>query len=161
MEAFRRARSLQSGVLNSSFVALSKSSSWESCLAASSSAAILYLLLHMPPRSVPQLFGGVTGSINPCIVIGQLLGIFWVPESPWWLAQEDRMEEAQIALRQLASERVDTQRRLNFIVKTIEGERELQMCTGSTFGACFQGVNLRRTEISVGIYCIQVLSDSS
>ncbi|KAK3366522.1 alpha glucoside transporter [Podospora didyma] len=141
----------------------------------------------------PVLRGAVTGSINLCFVIGQLLGscvcaatagltehwaysipiavlwicclaiaigVFWLPESPWWLAQEERTEEAHTALCQLSSERVDSDQQLEHISKTIEGERELQTCAESTFWACFQGVNLRRTEISIGVYCTRMLSDA-
>jgi len=83
-------------------------------------------------------------------------GSFWVPESPWWLVRRGRMEEAENALRRLASPRVNVAATLAVIVETDRLELELEM--GSTYWDCFRGENLRRTEISVGVYCTQVLS---
>ncbi|CAN8099925.1 unnamed protein product [Discula destructiva] len=83
-------------------------------------------------------------------------GIFFVPESPWWLVRKGRMAEAEAALRRLASEKVDVKATLAVIEETDRLELELE--SGSTYWDCFRGVNLRRTEISCGVYCTQVLS---
>jgi hypothetical protein len=41
----------------------------------------------------------------------------------------------------------------------IETDRlELEMKTGTTYMDCFKKINLRRTEISIGVYTIQVFS---
>ena len=41
----------------------------------------------------------------------------------------------------------------------IETDRlELEMETGTTYWDCFKKINLRRTEIAVGVYTIQVFS---
>lgn len=89
-----------------------------------------------------------------CLVI--LPGLVWVPESPWWLVRKGRLDEAEMVLRRLASEKVDVVKTLAVIVETDRLEQELEM--GSTYWDCFRGVNLRRTEISMGVYCTQVLS---
>lgn len=89
-----------------------------------------------------------------CLVI--LPGLVWVPESPWWLVRKGRLDEAEMVLRRLASEKVDVGKTLAVIVETDRLEQELEM--GSTYWDCFRGVNLRRTEISMGVYCTQVLS---
>lgn len=90
-----------------------------------------------------------------CLVI--LPGLVWVPESPWWLVRKGRMEEAEGVLRRLAnSQKVDVRKTLAAIVETDRLEQELEM--GSTYWDCFRGVNLCRTEISMGVYCTQVLS---
>ena len=89
-----------------------------------------------------------------CLVI--LPGLVWVPESPWWLVRKGRLDEAETVLRRLASEKVDVTKTLAVIVETDRLEQELEM--GSTYWDCFKGVNLRRTEISMGVYCTQVLS---
>ncbi|KAM7213714.1 MFS maltose permease [Rhypophila decipiens] len=89
-----------------------------------------------------------------CAII--LGGFAWVPESPWWLVRHGRNKDAEVVLRRLASEKVDIGQTLAVIVETDRLEQELEM--GSTYWDCFRGVNLRRTEISVGVYCTQVLS---
>lgn len=83
-------------------------------------------------------------------------GMYWVPESPWWLVRKGRLDDAEKTLQRLASKTVDVKATLAAIVETDRFERELE--TGSTYWDCFKGSNLRRTEISVGVYCIQVLS---
>ncbi|KAK7737317.1 hypothetical protein SLS53_006620 [Cytospora paraplurivora] len=85
-----------------------------------------------------------------------LPGMFFVPESPWWLVRRGRMEEAEEALRRLGSKKVDAKASLAVIEETDRLERELE--AGSTYWDCFKGVNLVRTEISCGVYCAQVLS---
>ncbi|KAK1758152.1 maltose permease MAL31-like protein 8 [Echria macrotheca] len=89
-----------------------------------------------------------------CLII--LPGLIWVPESPWWLVRKGRLNEAEVVLRRLASEEVNVEQTLAVIVETDRLEQELEM--GSTYWDCFRGVNLRRTEVSVGVYAIQVLS---
>lgn len=85
-----------------------------------------------------------------------LPGLFLAPESLWWLVRRSRLDEAYISLRRLASPGVDVTATLNFIVETNQLELELE--AGSTYRDCFRRVNLRRTEISSGVYCTQVLS---
>ena len=89
-----------------------------------------------------------------CLII--LPGLFWVPESPWWLVRKGRHEEATSVLRTLSSHKANVERTLAAIIQTDRLEQELEM--GSTYRDCFRGVNLRRTEISIGVYCTQVLS---
>lgn len=83
-------------------------------------------------------------------------GMFFVPESPWWLVRRGKLAEAEKALRSLASEKVDVKATLAMIEETDRLEQELE--AGSTYWDCFKGVNLVRTEISCGVYCTQVLS---
>lgn len=85
-----------------------------------------------------------------------LPGIVFVPESPWWLVRKGRRDEAEAALRRLASEKVDVKATLAVIEETDRLEQELE--AGSTYLDCFRGVNLVRTEIACGVYCTQVLS---
>lgn len=85
-----------------------------------------------------------------------LPGLAFIPESPWWLVRGGRFAEAENALRRLASSRVDVQATLAVIAETDRLEQEVE--SGSTYMDCLRGSNLRRTEISVGVYCTQVLS---
>ena len=83
-------------------------------------------------------------------------GIFFIPESPWWLQRRGRFEEAEKSLRRLASKGVDVKPTLAMIIET--DRLEQQMEAGTTYRDCFKKINLRRTEIATGVYCIQVLS---
>lgn len=89
-------------------------------------------------------------------VIVILPGLLFIPESPWWLARKNRLEDAEKSLRRLASDKVNVAATLAFIVETDKLEQEIE--AGSTYWDCFRSSNWRRTEISVGVYCTQVLS---
>lgn len=73
-----------------------------------------------------------------------------------WLVRKGRMEDAEHSLRRLASSKVDVKPTLAMIVETDRLEQELE--AGSTYLDCFKKINLRRTEIAVGVYSIQVFS---
>jgi len=85
-----------------------------------------------------------------------LIGMPFAPESPWWLVRMGRIEDAEKALKTLASPAVDTKVTLAMIIETDRLEQEMEI--GTTYWDCFKGDNLRRTEISVGVYTIQVFS---
>ncbi|OCL01758.1 general substrate transporter [Glonium stellatum] len=83
-------------------------------------------------------------------------GIPFAPESPWWLARKGKLEEAEHSLCRLASPQVNVKSTLAMIIETDRFEHEME--AGSTYLDCFRKANLRRTEIAVGVYSIQVLS---
>lgn len=83
-------------------------------------------------------------------------GMAFIPESPWWLVRNGRLEEAEKSLRKLASKKVDVKATLAMIIATNRFEQEME--AGSSYWDCFKGSNLRRTEIAVGVYSTQVLS---
>ncbi|EXJ81959.1 hypothetical protein A1O1_08026 [Capronia coronata CBS 617.96] len=85
-----------------------------------------------------------------------LIGLPFAPESPWWLQRKGRIEEAEKALKRLASPDVDVKPTLAMIIETDRLEREME--SGSTYWDCFKKINLVRTEIAIGVYTIQVLS---
>ncbi|KAI1471491.1 putative maltose permease [Daldinia caldariorum] len=89
-------------------------------------------------------------------VVVILPGIFFIPESPWWLVRKGRIEDARDALRRLSSSKVDVDATLAVIAET--DRLELEMEAGSTYLDTIKGINLRRTEISTGVYATQVLS---
>ncbi|KAL9096894.1 MAG: hypothetical protein Q9165_000858 [Trypethelium subeluteriae] len=85
-----------------------------------------------------------------------LPGMPFAPESPWWLARRGEMEAAERSLRRLAGKEVDVKKALSLIVETDRLETKMQ--AGSTYRDVFRRINWRRTEISIGVYAIQVLS---
>lgn len=78
-----------------------------------------------------------------------LIGYPFAPESPWWLQRQGRLDEAEKSLRRLASANVEVKSILAIIVETDRLEQEIE--AGSTYRDCFKMINLRRTEISVGV----------
>ncbi|TPX26219.1 hypothetical protein DIZ76_011680 [Coccidioides immitis] len=61
-----------------------------------------------------------------------------------------------MSLRRLASPRVDVKATLAMIIETDRLEQEME--AGTTYRDCFRKINLRRTEIAIGVYTIQVFS---
>lgn len=85
-----------------------------------------------------------------------LIGWPFAPESPWWLVRKDRIAEAEAALKRLASPHVDVKPTLAMIIETDRLEHEME--AGTTYADCFKKINLRRTEVAIGVYSIQVFS---
>ena len=86
-----------------------------------------------------------------------LIGLPFAPESPYWLVRQNRKDDAIAALKKLSSQkdRPDIESVLAMIEQTDLLEQELEATT--TYLDCFKGANLRRTEISVMVYLIQVI----
>ncbi|RDW56757.1 hypothetical protein BP6252_13980 [Coleophoma cylindrospora] len=92
-----------------------------------------------------------------------ILGIYFAPESPWWLVRQNRPEEAKAALQRLTTREnesdLDLDQTISLITLTIEHEREVENST--TYLACFKGLNLRRTIIVIGCYAAQLLDGNA
>lgn len=88
-----------------------------------------------------------------------IVGIFFAPESPWWLVRKGRREDAKKALLRLTSSTADADfdvdQTVAMIVHTDELEKELT--SGTTYWDCFKGLDLRRTEITCVTWAIQNL----
>ncbi|KAF2180415.1 sugar transporter [Zopfia rhizophila CBS 207.26] len=82
-------------------------------------------------------------------------GMAFAPESPWWLARQGRIDEAERSLRRLSSNKVNVKAILAQIIET--DKLETQMEAGSTYLDVFRKVNWRRTEVAIGVYATQVL----
>ncbi len=79
-----------------------------------------------------------------------LSGIFFAPESPWWLIRKGRLDDAAKSLDRLSSPVVDNKLVLAMMVETDRLEYEME--TGSTYLDVFSKINIRRTEIAVAVY---------
>ncbi|KAK3956650.1 hypothetical protein QBC32DRAFT_227192 [Pseudoneurospora amorphoporcata] len=87
-----------------------------------------------------------------------LAGLIFAPESPWWYVRHGRREEAKQSLLRLTSRNqpgFNVDETLAMIEHTNELEKQLK--EGVTFRDCFRGIDLRRTEIVVGIWLVQTL----
>ncbi|KAL3424482.1 sugar porter family MFS transporter [Phlyctema vagabunda] len=90
-----------------------------------------------------------------------IIGISFAPESPWWLIRKGRSEDARRALQRLSSSEstTDLDQTVAMMVHTDELEKEIS--SGTSYADCFKGIDLRRTEITCGVWAIQPLSGAS
>lgn len=91
------------------------------------------------------------------------IGIYFAPESPWWLVRKGKIEEAKKALLRLTSQgrdpNFDPDETVAMMVHTTALEEKIT--AGSSYLDCFKGVDLRRTEIVCMCWAIQNLSGTS
>lgn len=80
------------------------------------------------------------------------IGIYFAPESPWWLIRKNRMEEARRSLSRVSTlQHEEKQVAINMMVEkirlTIEKEA-LEKAQQGSYWDCFKGVDARRTRIA-------------
>ena len=84
---------------------------------------------------------------------------YFAPDSPWSCVRRDKIEEARRALQRLrqqtATSEAEIDATLALIVHTTQLERAETV--GASFLECFKGTNLRRTEINMAVWAIQIL----
>ncbi|KAJ9608652.1 hypothetical protein H2200_006423 [Cladophialophora chaetospira] len=92
---------------------------------------------------------------------GLLIGLALAPESPWWLVRRGRYADARKALTSLTSSRSadELDQTVSMMRHTDEVEKEIS--SGTSYINCFQGVNLRRTEITCIAWVIQASCGAS
>ncbi|CAL3962899.1 hypothetical protein PZA11_000068 [Diplocarpon coronariae] len=85
------------------------------------------------------------------------IGILLAPESPWWLYRKGHRASAENSLRRLQSniDEDELANTMSMMAYTIGIEKEAM--ASSSYKAMFQGINLRRTEITVFVYVVQEL----
>jgi SP family general alpha glucoside:H+ symporter-like MFS transporter len=77
-----------------------------------------------------------------------MVGVFFAPESPWWLVRQGETNQAVQALKRLTSQGdvgFNADETVAMMVHTNELEKELD--AGTSYLDCFRGIDLRRTEI--------------
>ena len=91
------------------------------------------------------------------------LTIWLAPESPWWLVRKGRMTEAQNVIRKTARPGVyapgEVEGYAEYMKHTDALDRA-EMAKGS-FLDMFRGTNLRRTEIQLGVWAVQIWNGAS
>jgi SP family general alpha glucoside:H+ symporter-like MFS transporter len=92
-----------------------------------------------------------------------LIGVYFAPESPWWLVRHGKLEEAKKSLRRLTSPKRDPTFNVDETVDMISytNKLEREMSEGASFADCFRGTNLRRTEIVCAIWMMQNFSGNT
>ncbi|KAM0719611.1 hypothetical protein Q7P37_003741 [Cladosporium fusiforme] len=91
------------------------------------------------------------------------IGIWFAPESPWWLVRKERVADAKKALLRLTSLNRETDfnadETISMMVHTTNLEKKIT--SGASYLDCFKGTDLRRTEIVCMTWAIQNLSGNS
>ncbi|KAI0891617.1 sugar transporter [Annulohypoxylon nitens] len=89
-----------------------------------------------------------------------IVGIFFAPESPWWLVRRGQLDDAKRALLRLTSldreTDFDADETIAMMVHTTALEQKITK--GASYLDCFKGVDRRRTEIVCMCWAIQNLS---
>ncbi|KAJ4265335.1 hypothetical protein NW762_004620 [Fusarium torreyae] len=87
-----------------------------------------------------------------------LAGVIFAPESPWWYVRKGNRAAAKKSLLRLTSPQqpnFNADETIAMIEHTNELEKNLK--EGISYRDCFKGIDLRRTEIVVGIWLVQTL----
>lgn len=88
-----------------------------------------------------------------------IIGIWFAPESPWWLVRKDRLEDAKRALNRLTSRQSNVSFNADETISMMVHTTELEKAINATahYQDCFKGTDLKRTEIVCGVWAIQTL----
>lgn len=91
-----------------------------------------------------------------------MIGIFFAPESPWFLVRKGKLEDAERCMLKITSRAhysvEDARKAVAMMVHTNEIEKEVM--TGTSYRDCFRGINFRRTEIACIVWLIQTTCGS-
>ncbi|KAL2849841.1 general substrate transporter [Aspergillus pseudoustus] len=88
-----------------------------------------------------------------------MVGILFVPESPWWLVRHNRLDEAKQSLLRLTTRKNSQYDPDDAIAMMVVTNMQEQLSRdGVSYWDCFRGPNLRRTEIACAAWMCQVLT---
>ncbi|WAO97328.1 MFS domain-containing protein [Fusarium falciforme] len=90
-----------------------------------------------------------------------LIGVYFAPDSPWWLIRHEKQADARHSLRRLCNRNVlDIEDTITVMEHTNMIEKKYNY-GGSSYMDCFKGANLRRTEIACAVWSCQALCGSA
>ncbi|KAF2855364.1 sugar transporter [Plenodomus tracheiphilus IPT5] len=87
-----------------------------------------------------------------------IVATYLAPESPWWLVRHGHTEEAKASLSRLVAApagAVNTDHTFAMMQQTIQQEKNMDV--GGSYLDCFKGSNLRRTEVAMVSWGLQIL----
>jgi SP family general alpha glucoside:H+ symporter-like MFS transporter len=92
-----------------------------------------------------------------------LIGIFFAPESPWWLVRKGRDSDAKKMLLRLTSSDANPDFNADETIAMMRHTNELEKAVseGTTYWDCFRGTDLRRTEIAAMTWFTQAFCGAS
>lgn len=87
------------------------------------------------------------------------IGAYLAPESPWNSTRRDNIEEARNSLSRLCGDSPEKEREIEARLAYIRHTTTLEQyeTENASFIECFQGTNLRRTEINCVVWAAQIL----
>ncbi|KAF3353724.1 hypothetical protein VDGD_02887 [Verticillium dahliae] len=91
------------------------------------------------------------------------IGIWYAPESPWWLVRKGRLEDAKRSVLRLTSRNANPDFNADESVSMMVHTNELEKAVseGTSYLDCFKGIDLRRTEIVCASWGVQTLCGST
>lgn len=91
-----------------------------------------------------------------------LVSVFFIPESPRWLLQKERREEAHKALAFVREGSLNEEAvALELSLVEMAMQEEQQNHRATSYLDCFRGSNLHRTCIAMGVQCLQQAQGNS
>ncbi|QYT01985.1 MFS domain-containing protein [Trichoderma simmonsii] len=87
------------------------------------------------------------------------IGAYLAPESPWNAVRRDKVEEARKALKRLRTTSPESDFEIEATLAYIQHTTAIEKAetASASFIECFQGTNLRRTEINCVVWAAQIL----
>ncbi|KAG2318254.1 hypothetical protein Bca52824_021376 [Brassica carinata] len=110
-------------------------------------ATVYYLGNVMSWRTIALI------GVIPCLI--QFLGLFFIPESPRWLAKENRDEECEVVLQKLRGKEADIVTETREIMISVDATANISM------QSLFKRKYARQLTIGVGVMLMQQLCGST